>query len=294
MTERPLATSEARDVLAAMVARVAQDARLDLLLIKGPSLSFHGLRAERAWGDVDILVRPDHAGPLRRLLEECGWAAFNEPSLYPLIALPHAITLIHPRWHTEIDLHTFFPGCYADAEETFTQLWQGQTSIELAHQHVPCTGLIGSALIAALNLARAPARARSLTEVEQWNDAVSQWSDADKSALAHLAAECRAAEVLEPMFAEVGISPLHRGAMTKDNWTDWRSRVLRGERKGYGWWVALRRAPLRRKPHQLMRALSYDPQAAGGGLPQPTGWSRLRHVARRLGQGLMNLAGRSS
>ncbi|MDR7086174.1 hypothetical protein J2X11_001013 [Aeromicrobium panaciterrae] len=286
MTERPLATSEARDVLAAMVARVAQDAHLDLLLVKGPSLSFHGLRAERGWGDVDILVRPDHAGPLRRLLEKSGWAAFNEPSQYPLIAVPHAITLIHPRWHTEIDLHTFFPGCYADPESTFTQLWEEQTCIELAHQPVPCTGLIGSALIAAVNLARMPMEPRSLVEVEQWNAAVSRWSDADKSSLTRLAADCRASEVVAPLFATVDISPLDHGAMTKDDWADWRNRVLGGGRTGYGWWVAFRRAPLRRKPRQLMRALSFDPQAAAGGLPQPTGWSRLRQVARRIGQGI--------
>ncbi len=244
MTERPLATSEARDVLAAMVARVARDADLDLLLIKGPSISFHGLRAERAWGDVDILVRPDHVGPLRRVLDASGWVAFNEPSPYPLIALPHAITLIHPRWHTEIDLHTFFPGCYADADVTFTQLWEERTRIELAHQPVPCTGLIGSALIAAVNLARTPTHPRSRAEAEQWKDGVARWPDTDKSSLAHLAAGCGASEVLAPMFSAVDITPLRHCAMTKDDWADWRSRVKIGEGVGYGWWVAFRRAPL--------------------------------------------------
>lgn len=294
MTERALATSEARDVLAAMVARVAKDARLDLLMIKGPSLSFHGLRAERAWGDVDVLVRPDHVGSARREFEKLGWAAFNEPSKYPLIALPHSITLIHPRWHTEIDLHTFFPGCYADPEDVFTQLWEDQTSMELAHQPVPCTGLIGSALIAALNLARAPTRPRTLAEVDQWNDAVSQWSDADKDLLAQLAAECRASEVLASMFAEVGISPVRRAAMTRADVADWRNRVMSEAGTGYAWWVAFRLAPLRRKPRQVMRALSFDPQAFARGLPQPTGWSRVRHVARRIGQGLATVARRSS
>ena len=37
---------------------------------------------------------------------------------FPLITLPHAIAFIHPRWHTEIDVHTFLPGSYADAAIT--------------------------------------------------------------------------------------------------------------------------------------------------------------------------------
>lgn len=284
MTERALGTSEARDVLAAMVARVARDARLDLLLIKGPSLSFHGLRAERAWGDVDVLVRPEHVPSVRRLLEESGWTAFNEPSQYPLIALPHAITLIHPRWHTEIDLHTFVPGCYAPAAVTFAELWQDRTSIELAHQLVLCTGRVGSALVAAVNVARTPSHPRSPGELTQWTDAVSRWSDADKSSLARLAAECGASDVLVPMFAAVGISSLRQGAMTTADWSDWRSRVE--ARPGRAWWVSIRRAPLRRKPRQVMWALSFDPEAAARGLAQPRGWSRLRHMARRVSQGL--------
>ncbi len=286
MTERELATSEARDVLAAMVARVAQDARLDVVLIKGPSLSFHGLRAERAWGDVDVLVRPSHAGRARRVLAESGWVAFNEPSQYPLIALPHAITLIHPRWHTEIDLHTFFPGCYADAETTFTKLWQERTTIELAHQPVTCTGLIGSALIGAVNMARAPTHPRNRAELEQWKASVGGWTASDKRSLALLADECGASEVLARTFTEVGITPIRGSAMTRDDWADWRNRLKNESRTGHGWWVSFRRAPLRLKPHQMMRAVSFDPQAAARGLPQPTGWSRLRHAARRSAQGV--------
>jgi hypothetical protein len=77
VTERPLATSEARDVLAAVVARVAADAGFDVLLIKGQSFAHHGLRGERAWGDVDVLVRPEHAGGLRRELAASGWDAVD-------------------------------------------------------------------------------------------------------------------------------------------------------------------------------------------------------------------------
>jgi hypothetical protein len=282
VTELSLATSEARDVLAAVVARVARDAGLDVLLIKGPSLAVHGLRGERAWGDVDVLVRPEHVSQLRRELAASGWEAFNETPDYPLINLPHAITLIHPRWHTEVDVHTFLPGSYVEAATTFEHLWDGRTSIELAHQPVPCTGRIGSALVAALNLARTAASPRARDETRQWCAAVGTWPDADRIALATLATKCRAADVLAPLFDEAGVPPTGRGALTQLEWNDWRDRVRQEERDGHLWVTAVRRAPARRKLGLAIRALTYDPAATEGGLPQPTGWARVRHAARRL------------
>jgi hypothetical protein len=283
VTELDLATSEARDVLAAVVARVALDAQLDVLLIKGPSLALHGLRGERAWGDVDVLVRPEHVSPLRRELAASGWEAFDETPDFPLITIPHAITLIHPRWHTEVDVHTFLPGSYAEPATTFEQLWAGRSLIQLAHQPVLCTGRIGSALVAALNLARTPTSQRTRHEMLQWRAAVSAWPDADRLALAALAAGCRAADVLAPLFDAAGVPATGRGAITHQEWNDWRDRVGREARRGYAWVQAIRRAPVRVKPRLAIRALTYDPAATQRGEPQPTGWARVRHVARRLG-----------
>jgi len=282
VTELSLATSEARDVLAAVVARVAHDAQLDALLIKGPSLAIHGLRAERAWGDVDVLVRPEQVSRLRRGLTASGWEAFNETPDYPLVTLPHAITLIHPRWHTEIDVHTFLPGCYADAATTFEKLWSDRALIDLAHQPVLCTGRIGSALVVALNMARTPTIPRTREETVQWRTAVSTWSEADRTALAALAADCRAADALAPLFDEAGVPSTGRGALTRDEWDDWRLRVRQEAHDGHLWVAAIRRAPAWRKPGLAIRALTYDPSATEQGVPQPTGWSRVRHVARRL------------
>ncbi len=282
MTELSLATSEARDVLAAVVARVAHDAQLDVLLIKGPSLAVHGLRRERAWGDVDVLVRPEHTSRLRRELTDSAWTAFNETPDYPLITLPHAITFIHPRWHTEIDVHTFLPGSYATPAITFARLWADRTTIQLAHQPVLCTGRIGSALVAALNLARTPAGPRTPDETLQWHTAVSGWPDSDRAALAALAADCRAADVLAAMFDAAGVPATGRGEMTQEEWKDWRDRVGAEARPGYVWGAAIRRAPARMKPRLALRALTHVPASTKGGGPQPTGWALLRHMARRL------------
>lgn len=282
MTEMQLAVSEARDVLAAVVARMARDAGLDVLLIKGPSLAAHGLRAERAWGDVDILVRPEDTARLRRELATAGWEAWNETPEYPLIALPHAITFVHPRWRTEIDAHTFLPGAYADAATTFERLWTDRASIQLAHQPVLCTGRIGSGLVAALNLARTPTNPRTRDEAVQWRTAVGSWSEADRSALAALAADCRAADVLASLFDAAGVPAIGRGALTPQEWDEWRDRVGQEAQRGYIWSTAIRRAPVRAKPGLAIRALSYDREAAMRGASQPRGWGRLRQMGRRL------------
>lgn len=283
MTELRLATSEARDVLAAVVARVAHDAELDVLLIKGPSLTIHGLRAERAWGDVDILVRPGHVEPLRGALAASGWAAANETPDYPLIAARHSITFMHPRWHTEIDAHTFLPGCYADPTTAFEHLWAERTRIQLAHQPVLCTGRIGSALVAALNLARTQASPRTREEMPQWREAVGSWPDADRLQLAALATECRAADVLAQLFDDAGVPATGRGTLTRQEWTDWHDRVNQEAHRGYAWSTAIRRAPAREKLRLAIRALTYDPEFAERGAPQLTGWAWFRHVLRRVG-----------
>lgn len=292
MTELSLATSEARDVLAAVVARIAHDAQLDVLLIKGPSLAIHGLRAERAWGDVDILVRPSHVERLRDELAASGWAAANETPDYPVIAAQHSMTFMHPRWHTEIDAHTFLPGCYADPATTFEHLWADRTSIQLAHQPVVCTGRIGSALVAALNLARTQASPRTREEMPQWRDAVRSWPDADRLALAALAAECRAADVLAELFDAAGVPATGRGTLTRQERNDWNDRVNQEAHRGYVWNKAISRAPARAKLRLAIRALTYDPEFAERGAPRLTGWARWRHVLRRLGLALSQLVRR--
>jgi hypothetical protein len=280
--ELALGTGEARDVLAAVVARVGLDAGVDLLLIKGASLTAHGLREDRGRGDVDVLVRPKHVGPLRRVLTTLGWSAFNEPSVYPLIVPPHAITFVHPRWHTEIDVHTFVPGCYADPTTCFEHLWAERTTIQLAHQPVECTGPAGSALIGGLTLMRTPTRPRMTTESSQWRAAVSAWPEPERMALARLAADCQSADALAPLFDAAGVPPVGRGANTTANWTDWNDRVGQETRRGYVWATSIRRAPLREKPRLAVRALTFDPEAFARGMPQPTGWARARQVGRRI------------
>ncbi len=282
MTDLALGVGEARDVLAAVVHRIARDAEADVLLIKGPTLAHFGLRSPRSWGDVDILVRPEHIRVLRDALEAAGWAAHDEFPRFPVLAPLHAVTFVHPRWHTEIDLHTFLPGAYADPARVFDALWTERTVLDVAHQQAIATGRLGTALVGALNLARMPHGPRRSIEAREWTAAVTSWADADRRALAVLAARCGAADVVLPIFEPARVPPIGRGQLSDADLADWLDRVGRDSRPGYVWAHALRRAPGWRKPFIVLRALSYDPEATAKGLPQPRGLARMRHMRRRL------------
>jgi hypothetical protein len=290
-SEMPLEISEARAVLAALVSRVASDADIDLLLIKGASLSHHGLRTPRSWGDVDVLIRPGTEPRLRRLLEQAGWSVPDEPSPRPLPIAPHALTLHHPRWYTEIDVHRHFPGCYGDPADVFELFWRGRTPIESAHQPVATTGLHASALIAALNLMRGPKRPWTRRETAEWIEAVTAWTDDDRQALAQLAAATGAADTAAPLLDDAGVSPIGRGTTANADLADWHDRVSMARGDGYEWGLALRRAPLGRKPSVAIRALTFDPDAYVDGRPQPRGWQRVRLAVRRLPEAWRWLSG---
>lgn len=283
-TEKRLETSETRDVLAAMVSRVADDSGIDLLLIKGASVSHHGLRTPRSWGDVDVLVRPGTEPKLRRILESYGWIVPNEPSPRPLPIAPHALTLAHPRWHTEIDVHHHVPGCYGDPAVVFDLFWADRTVIESAHQPVRTTGLHATALVAGLNLMRGPEQPWTRSETTEWIEAVTAWAPEDKRALAKLAAAAGAADTLATLLDRIGAPSIGRGTTAVVDLADWHDRVSTSRGDGYEWALALRRAPLRRKPAIALQALLFDADAYTSGLPQPTGLKRLRLLAQRLPQ----------
>jgi hypothetical protein len=289
--EMQLQVSEARAVLAALVARVAGEAGIDLLLIKGASISHHGLRTPRSWGDVDVLVRPGSEPKLRRVLEKYGWVVPNEPSPRPLPIAPHALTLAHPRWYTEIDVHHHVPGCYGDPAVVFDLFWADRTVIESAHQPVPTTGLHASALIAGLNLMRGPEQPWTRSETREWIEAVAAWAAADQRALAELAAATGAADTLASLLDHVGAPSIGRGTTGAADLADWHHRLSTSRGDGYEWGLALRRAPLLRKASIALQALLFDADAYTGGLPQPSGVKRLMLAVSRLPQAWRWLVG---
>jgi hypothetical protein len=101
-------------------------------------------------------------------------------------------------------------------------------------------------------------------------------------ALAELVATCGASDTTAPLLDAAGVPAVARGTIAPRDWDDWRDRVGREAHRGYAWKAAIRRAPLWRKPQLALRALTYDPEAAMSGRPQPRGWAVIPLLARRF------------
>nr|WP_246414283.1 nucleotidyltransferase family protein [Microbacterium thalassium] len=111
---------------------MASNHAIRALIIKGPTLHHHGLRAPRESTDVDVLVEPPRVEQLAHALLQVGWTPRR--SRHPRQAdAPHSLTFVHPQWPCDIDLHAFFPGILATPTEAFELLWQSHEQLAIAN-----------------------------------------------------------------------------------------------------------------------------------------------------------------
>lgn len=121
-------------LLAPVLQALAARHGIRVLGIKGQALAFQGLRTARAIGDVDMLVDPSRFEELCALLRHHQWRDRDGKVLIPLPAhgsasVPHARTLEHPHWPTHLDLHRYYPGFLAPAQDTFELLWSARDRV---------------------------------------------------------------------------------------------------------------------------------------------------------------------
>ncbi|TCJ30227.1 nucleotidyltransferase family protein [Nocardioides jejuensis] len=255
-----LTHDEGAELLPVLVDRVAADAGVRVLLVKGVAASHHGLREPRRSSDVDVLVEPGAFAELVSSLVGLGWARVDEgvPTVAPSW---ETTTLRHEVWPIELDLHGSFPGILAPAGTAFDALWAERSSIPLAGQAVAATGWAGTALILGLHALRgrtealAPELAQLLVRV--------QGADAERRgalvALAEaLGADSTAAEVVEAAGGQPGpIRPEHERASR-----DWRMLHGEGSSVGVAWLMQFRRTPFWGWPMLVFRALMGGSEAA--------------------------------
>ena len=142
----------------AEVQAIAEDARVDLLHIKGPALDESLLRSwpkgrtgQRASIDTDVLVRPTHVARLTASLTAHGWRClydFRDGS-----AFEHAAT-----WGLQglvcVDLHRYFPGIEANPQEAFDILWAERAERRIAGVACWVPSLPAQRLIVLIHAAR--------------------------------------------------------------------------------------------------------------------------------------------
>lgn len=282
MSEAPAIPGAVRVALAhAVVQRIAEDAGVDVLHIKGPAVH-PGLRTtSRGGSDVDIVVRPTGVDHLMAALGSHGWRVeipFDAGS-----AFDHAANLLHVSWG-RLDVHRHYPGMERDPAAAFERLWRSRGSTELAH--VPCAvpEPLAQSLILLLHAARSPHAGDVHPDVApNWTDRTAQ----DRDRIRALADETGATIGLA---AATGTLDEHAGDPEAALWEvfvhggdrldEWNARfhVARGARAKAS--VAVR--SLRVNRHYLGERLGHDPsrrEMATEGL-------------RRFGAALRGLTGR--
>jgi hypothetical protein len=273
------------------VGRVAAAHDIRVLFIKGPLLNVQRLRPPRDSADVDILVDPAHFDAMLDGLVAVGW--------YPNIALrtelrsapEHSDTWLHDGWPCSLDLHRYFPGCLAPAQQVFDALWGRRSTVELVGRHLPCPDIAGSAVIAALNALRSPDSWRDKSELAHLTEVLDQrLSATERADLAGLAERMGAAEIISPLLEALGIHPAPTTPDHADGLAAWHLLTVVGQYPTVLWLEELRQTPWHRRPAVFWRAALLTDEEIRNYMPDlPAGrWGltlgRLQRLRRVLPQ----------
>lgn len=150
--EPPWLRSPLHELVYSLLASVARDNGVRIVLIKGPMLHAQGLRDKEHSGDVDAWVDPEDQMRMTRLMEKWGWV--YAPGLWGDSPAYHSLTLRPDGWGCEIDLHRHMPGCATSDASAFEALFSNSIEQSFAgvSVHVPTTE--AHAVILALHLLR--------------------------------------------------------------------------------------------------------------------------------------------
>lgn len=249
-----LLLAEAVDLCHALVDWVAESLEIRVIFIKGPISGLQGLRRPKVSGDVDVLVSPADLDPLIKGLNSRGWTQrptdFDE-STFPV----HSVTLLHPTWPNDIDVHFRFPGMERPATECFELLWSRTATFPLAGRPLKAPSRELGICILALHALRSP------------------WLEDSKAELAFL--ESITTSDMLPVILAVSEELMCRGALhpfltaafgpsyasdPPPPSEEWRRRIA-ARSLGSARLIALLEGPWRARPAMLYQALNPSREA---------------------------------
>ena len=146
-----LTLAEGVELCAAWSHSVLTQCGIRALLIKGESLSHHGLRLQRASADVDILIEPTRFDEACLRIEAANWRARPIPLINSRVS-EHSRTYLHDEWPCDLDLHRHFPGFLAEPATVFDELWKRRTPLTLGAVQVDIPDRMSSLAVLVLSL----------------------------------------------------------------------------------------------------------------------------------------------
>lgn len=150
--KKPWLLSPMHELVNSMVGSIARDNRIDLLIIKGPVLTWQGIRGKKHSGDVDVWVEPTQIDRLSMLLVKWRWVPEND--IWGDTDLNHSSTLNQTEWGCQIDLHREFPGIGVSREEAFRTLIDHSEELDFAGVTLRCPAREFHVIISALHALR--------------------------------------------------------------------------------------------------------------------------------------------
>lgn len=141
-----LAVSPHVELAHSLVNAIAESRGVRALAIKGPVANAHCVRPSRSSADADFLVEPGGFERLTAALRSSGWSARERPRVERDLAM-HSVSLVHPAWPCDVDLHSEFPGLLASPADSFEALWCSRITLQMATRAVPSASWAASVLI---------------------------------------------------------------------------------------------------------------------------------------------------
>lgn len=272
----------------ALVDRIATEHGVRVLAIKGPLLEKLGLRAHKISTDADILVEPARMTEFCGILSRYGWND-RDVRFSPSILEPHSRTLIHEKWPSDIDVHSYFPGFFGPADQVFDFLWESRIQVELANVQVSTASREANAVIALLHLLRNSPTAEEHQQYGELMSALRATNGREQAlALSRLADVGRFRSILKRELMELGVTGTFEDVAPQEL-ARWEINRQTGSEATTGSWLyAISVAGGKSKIKVFLRAiypsndeLRKDPGMAGSDTSKLIA-ARLRRLARGL------------
>ncbi|PPH39465.1 hypothetical protein C5E02_07930 [Rathayibacter rathayi] len=246
-----LPSAVALRLAAVLVQYTLDDYGIRSLVVKGEGLHRQGIRAPMMSADVDLWVDPDRFDDAITLLADMGWNRRAEALSWTLF-VDHSITLVHPSWPCDVDVHRSFPGAFEADRVVFERLWASHKKLPLSDEVLLIPDAAHHLVLHALHQlrsARSASSATILAALEAHGAALPQKDkEAIRAAAVELGAQTPMAELLTSWGVPAPADERHRRAQAL-----WDVRRC-SDRHTFNWLHAIASAPWHLKGTLLLRA----------------------------------------